>query len=285
MAPTFDQGLNLNQPKVTLAPNSFNQLEAVIDGDGTQMNQAQATTNLTQLHNLSNSAYSGSQGVYFDKQTTAGATTSTQGGTVCPSNVTPPCIAGGGFYIEGGADVQLIPVANSNTAQQYKITQNGVVTTITTDPAANAGMGQTTITSGVTTQILNGVPFDAVTGQASTMIYVDGTMYFHGPGEGLGAVQNDAMITLTSNGDAIATGDVLYKTEPVTVPHDALVPGVGKPGLGDLHRHGQFYHPGHSSGSKYRSGRQHCNHFAGAIAELRRPQRRPIVLRTHQYDQ
>jgi Tfp pilus assembly protein PilX len=240
VAPTFDQGLNLNQPKVTLAPNSFNQLEAVIDGDGTQMNQAQATTNLTQLHNLSNSAYSGSQGVYFDKQTTAGATTSTQGGTVCPSNVTPPCIAGGGFYIEGGADVQLIPVANSNTAQQYKITQNGVVTTITTDPAANAGMGQTTITSGVTTQILNGVPFDAVTGQASTMIYVDGTMYFHGPGEGLGAVQNDAMITLTSNGDAIATGDVLYKTEPVTVPLDTLVPGVGNQVLGIYTGTGSF---------------------------------------------
>jgi hypothetical protein len=72
---------------------------------------------------------------------------------------------------------------------------------------------------------LNGVPFDDATGTsvAATMVYVDGTMTFHGPGEGQGAVQDNAMITLTSAGDAIATGDVLYKTEPVTIPQDTLV--------------------------------------------------------------
>ena len=58
------------------------------------------------------------------------------------------------------------------------------------------------------------------------MVYVDGTMYFQGPGEGQGAVQDNAMITLTSAGDAIATGDVLYKTEPVTIPQDTLIPAV-----------------------------------------------------------
>jgi hypothetical protein len=72
------------------------------------------------------------------------------------------------------------------------------------------------------------------------MVYVDGTMYFHGPGEGLGAIQNDAMITLTANGDAIATGDVLYKTEPVTVPLDTLVPGVGNQVLGIYTSTGSF---------------------------------------------
>ncbi len=240
VAPTFDQGLQLNQPKVVLAPNQFNQVEAVIDGDGTQMTPAQVTAGLTQLHNLTGSAYSGSQGVYFDKQNTAGATTNTIGGTVCPSNVTPPCIAGGGFYIEGGADVQLISVSGSNTAQKYVITQGGVVTTIVVDPAANSGMGTTVISTPSSTQTLNGVPTDTVTGQASTMVYVDGTMYFHGPGEGLGAIQNDAMITLTANSDAIATGDVLYKTEPVTVPLDTLVPGVGNQVLGIYTSSGSF---------------------------------------------
>jgi hypothetical protein len=64
------------------------------------------------------------------------------------------------------------------------------------------------------------------TPQASAMVYVNGTMTFHGPGEGLGAVQDNAMITLTANGDAIATGDVLYKTEPVSIPTDVLIPAA-----------------------------------------------------------
>ena len=34
------------------------------------------------------------------------------------------------------------------------------------------------------------------------------------------------MITLTANGDVIATGDVIYKTEPVTIPQDALIPAA-----------------------------------------------------------
>ena len=34
------------------------------------------------------------------------------------------------------------------------------------------------------------------------------------------------MITLASSGDAIATGDVLYKTEPVSIPTDTLIPAA-----------------------------------------------------------
>jgi hypothetical protein len=134
-------------------------------------------------------------------------------------------MAGGGFFVEGGANVQLIP--SGATAQIYKITpQGGATTTITIDPAANGGVGTTVITTGGSTQTLNGVPMDTVNSQASTMVYVNGTMYFQGPGEGLGAVQDNAMITLATSGDAIATGDVLYKTEPVTVPQDALIPAA-----------------------------------------------------------
>ncbi len=232
VAPNFEQGLQLNQSPVVLAPNSFNQEEAVIDGNGTSMTQAQTTAALTQLQGLSG-GYSGSQGVYFNKGTTTGTTTGT-----CPSTVALPCIAGGGFYVEGGADVQLVP--SGATAQVYIITQGTTVTTITVDPAANGGAGTTIISNGVTSQTLNGVPYDSVTSQPSTMVYVDGTMYFHGPGEGLGAIQDNAMITLTANGDAIATGDVLYKTEPVTVPLDTLVPGVGNQVLGIYTATGNF---------------------------------------------
>ena len=58
------------------------------------------------------------------------------------------------------------------------------------------------------------------------MVYVDGTMTIHGPGEGQGAIQDNAMINITANGDIIATGDVLYKTEPVSIPQDTLIPAA-----------------------------------------------------------
>jgi Tfp pilus assembly protein PilX len=224
IAPTFQAGLQLNQPAVALPSNAFNQEEAVIDGVGTLLTPAQTTAAVGALTNAANQTYTstgGAQGIYFDKGTAAGATTGT-----CRGTVPPPCLAGGGFYVEGAADVQLIP--SGATAQIYKITQSGVTTTITIDPAGNSGVGTTVIAvGGVTVQTLNGVPTDYVsTPQASTMVYVDGTMTFHGPGEGQGAIQDNAMITLTANGDVIATGDVLYKTEPVSIPQDALIPAV-----------------------------------------------------------
>ena len=218
VAPQFQQGFNMNQPTVPLPTNSFNQLEAVVDGNGTlwpsTQTSAQTSAALSALQNSSGQAYGGSPGVYLKQ-----GNTTTSCGTLAP-----PCMAGGGLYVEGSADVQLIP--SGSTAQQYVITQGGSVTTITIDPAANGGVGTTVISTGSGTQTLNGVPMDSVTSQASTMLYVDGTMTIHGPGEGLGAVQDNAMITLTANGDVVATGDVLYKTEPVSIPLDTLVPGA-----------------------------------------------------------
>jgi Tfp pilus assembly protein PilX len=227
IAPTFEQGFQLNQTAVPLPTNNFNQEEAVIDGKGTLWPQtetsAQATAALGVLQNPNGSTYAstgGAQGVYFYKDATAGTTPGT-----CQGTVPPPCLAGGGFFVKGGADVQLIP--SGATAQVYKITQNGATTTITIDPAANGGVGTTVVNTGSSTQTLNGVPMNTLsTPQASTMVYVDGTMTFHGPGEGQGAVQDNAMITLTSAGDAIATGDVLYKTEPVSIPQDTLIPAA-----------------------------------------------------------
>jgi hypothetical protein len=183
------------------------------------MTPAQTTAALSQLKNLSGQAYAGAQGIYFNKGTTTGTTSGT-----CPANVPPPCIAGGGFYVEGGADVLLTP--SGATAQIYQITQNGTTTTITIDPAANNGVGTTVISTGTSTQTLNGVPYDSITSAASTMVYVDGTMTFHGPGQGQAAIQDNAMITLTANGDTIATADVLYKTEPVSIPLDTLIPAA-----------------------------------------------------------
>ena len=227
IAPTFEAGLQLNQTAVPLPTNAFNQQEAVLDGNGTLWpsteTTAQAAAAIGVLQNVSNQTYastSGAQGIYFNKGTATGTTTGT-----CPAATGTPCISGGGFYVEGGADVQLIP--SGATAQVYKITQSGVTTTITIDPAANGGVGTTIINNGTTSETLNGVPMSTIsTPQAATMVYVDGTMTFHGPGEGVGAIQDNAMITLAANGDVIATGDVIYKTEPVTIPQDTLIPAA-----------------------------------------------------------
>ena len=90
------------------------------------------------------------------------------------------------------------------------------------------------------------------------------------------------MINITANGDIIATGDVLYKTEPVSIPQDTLIPTASKhePGAGPLYSRGQFYHERLASGPKYRSGRQHRNHFAGGIGE-RVPQTAARAARIH----
>jgi hypothetical protein len=227
IAPTFEQGLQLNQTAVPLPTNAFNQEEAVLDGNGTLWpsteTAGQAAAAIGVLQNLGNQTYSstsGAQGIYFNKGTATGTTTGT-----CPVGMPTPCIAGGGFYVEGGADVQLIP--SGTTAQVYKITQSGVTTTITIDPAANNSVGTTIISNGITSETLNGVPMSTLsTPQAATMVYVNGTMSFHGPGEGIGAIQDNAMITLAANGDVIATGDVIYKTEPVSIPQDTLIPAA-----------------------------------------------------------
>jgi len=215
VAPKFEQGLLLNQPPVPLPTNSFNQEEAVVDGAGN--NSSWTTSGATGLQTLTNVASASwtnatTKGIFMNQGTTA---------TACGSK-TPPCMNGGGFYIEGGADVQMIPSGAS--AQQYVITQGATKTTITVDPSANGGVGSTVIAQqGGPSETLSGVPMNTLSNSPAAMVYVDGTVTIHGPGEGQGAVQDNAMINITANGDIIATGDVLYKTEPVTVPQDTLV--------------------------------------------------------------
>ncbi|MGO9641018.1 MAG: hypothetical protein ACLP1Y_06930 [Candidatus Acidiferrales bacterium] len=235
--PNFQAGYQLNQPPVTLPTNSFSQEWAVIDGagcgEGGNMcgnsnspapptpTKAQLNTDLQNVHGTAYPSAGASSGVYLANPGTTAA--------VCGAK-TPPCVQGGGFYIEGNANVVLKP--SGSTAQVYTITQGSTVTTITVDPAGNNGAGSTVITSGspVTTLTLSGVPTNSLTGQASTMLYDDGSITsLSGPGEGQGAVQDNTMITITALNNVTATGDVLYKTEPVTYTQNQIVPGSNPP--------------------------------------------------------
>jgi Tfp pilus assembly protein PilX len=233
--PNFQAGYQMNQPTVALPANTISQEWAVIDGEGCGALEGDAcggsntnvnpvtTGDLNQfLQNINGVAYpstGASTGVYL---TDPGKTAA-----VCGAK-SVPCVQGGGFYIQGNASVELQP--SGSTAEVYKITQGSTVTTITVDPAANGGIGTTVIASGTATETLSGVPMDNFTGLPSTMLYDNGSITsLSGPGQGQAAIQDNAMITITAQDNITATGDVLYKTEPVTDTQNEVVAGTNPP--------------------------------------------------------
>lgn len=222
ITPTFQHGLNLGSASVPLPSNSYNQKQAVIDGIGnSSTNPTNATLNAN-LKNVSGTAYpstGASSGVYLPYTTVSGVKTFT----------------GGGIYVEGNATVTLsLPTNGNTTAQIYTIVQGSTTTTVTIDN----GVGTTTIQSGSTTTTIQGVPVqkDPTTGAVdrdATMLYVDGNITtLSGPGAGQAAIQNDTALNITANGSVTVTGDILYKSEPVTftqnqipgTPADTLIP-------------------------------------------------------------
>jgi Tfp pilus assembly protein PilX len=222
--PTFQGGFNLNQPKVPLPSNDFSQKRAVLDGKG--LNTASPTNsdlNAT-LKDVSGTAYpsgGASSGVFFPYSSSGGA------------NV----MSGGGIYVEGDASIVLAPSGTS--AQVYTITQGSTTTVVTTDPLAAppagwncpAGtVGTTTIVSGSTTTNVCSVPMNLINNTPATMLYVNGAIpSLSGPGPGQGAIQDGTQLTITAKNDITATGDVLYKTEPVTTTQNQIVPGTNPP--------------------------------------------------------
>ena len=217
--PTFQAGLLLGQPAVTLPPNAFSQEWAALDGKG-QGESDPSPTNADKnsfLKNISGAAYP-----------TAGATS----GVYLNYNGSNQ-VQGGGFYVEGNAQVTLAPSGTS--AQVYTVTQGSTTTTITVDPSANSGAGATTVVSGSTTLNLTGVPQNLSVSPATpaTMLYVNGSVTgLTGPGQGQAAIQNNAAIDIAAAQNVTVTGDVIYSSEPVTTtqnqipgtPADTLIP-------------------------------------------------------------
>jgi Tfp pilus assembly protein PilX len=225
--PTFNGGFNVAQNSIQLPANSFNQEQAVIDGIG---NTTTAPTNAqlnAALKNAAGQAYptgGASSGVYLPYSVSGSPAVKT--------------FTGGGIFVEGSAKVTLAPGSN-NTAQTYTIVQGSVTTTITVDSAAGSAGTTTIVTtggSGAGTQVINGVPQQfssaGVSQGPATMLYVDGAITgLSGPGQGQPAIQNATALTVVSSGsnNITITGDILYKSEPVTMTGtvntiDQLVP-------------------------------------------------------------
>ena len=234
IAPTFQQGFNLGQQSVPLPTDDFNQEQAVLDGKGSASG---APTN-SQLHNT-----------LMDATGTAYPSNGTNSGVFLPYQIVngTPTFTGGGIYIQGNASVQLSTVGTctknssgqctnaTSYAQVYTITtSNNKTTTITVNPVSNT----TTMVTGGNSVTISGVPeqYDPTTGAAmgpATMLYDNGNITaLSGPGQGVPAIQDGNALTITANGNVTVTGDILYKTEPVTTtqnqiantPADTLIP-------------------------------------------------------------
>jgi Tfp pilus assembly protein PilX len=220
VAPQFQGGFSVGQPRIPQPQNSYSQEWAAIDGMG--INEVPSQPGATQLNEymktVTGTPYptgGASSGVYLNYSTnpTTGQLT----------------INGGGLYVEGNANIGLS--TSGASAQVFTITQGSPVTTTTmvVDPVANTTVvSSQTGTGPVTTLSLSGVPTNLSLNppQSGTMIYVDGTITsMSGPGEGVGAIQDGSAVTITALGDINITGDVIYKTEPVTMTQNQI-PGT-----------------------------------------------------------
>jgi len=223
IAPTFEDGLKLGQQAHTLPTDSYSQEQAVLDGIGNSGGSPSNTQLNAILKNASGTAYpktGASSGVYlpYTIDPTSGAKT----------------FIGGGIYVEGDAAVTLSPSGTSG--QVYTIVQNGVTTTVTTNPTAT-GAGTTTIQVGNgAPTVINGVPElkdpSGAVMENATMLYVDGNISsISGPGEGAGnpALNNGVALTITALNNVTITGDIRYTSEPVTTANGQLVNGVAQP--------------------------------------------------------
>jgi Tfp pilus assembly protein PilX len=204
-----------------LPANSFNQQQAVLDGIG---NSSTAPTALAM------------NGVLKDATGKAYPKTGASSGVFLPYSLDStgknPTMTGGGIMVEGDASVVVQP-GSTSTAQVYKVTQSGVVTTITIDPAAGSA-GTTSIQIGSAAAMnITGVPQQFSTSGVpmgnATMLYVDGDITsLSGPGAGKAGINDGVAVTICATNDVTVTGDILYKTDPVYMSGtqmDQLIPG------------------------------------------------------------
>jgi Tfp pilus assembly protein PilX len=217
---TFQQGLKLSAAVIQPPTDTISQQWAVLDGSGIgetgTPNNATLNTHLRDINGNAFPSGGTSSGVFLPYSRSNSSSPWTLG--LVGTN---PGVQGsaGGIYIQGNASILLTPGTDTsgNLTQVYTISQGSTVTTITTNPVANT----TTVASGSTTQILTGIPQNLASSPGSaipgTLVYVNGTITgLSGPGEGVPAIQNNAMVTVVGSGNINVTGDIVYATEPVT---------------------------------------------------------------------
>ena len=225
VAPTFNNQFQMGQAHVTPPPNSFSQMWAAVDGKGTGEADPSPTGTDMNNANMKNAAgtlwppsTSGqpSSGVYMPFVPVGGTLPN---GTTCAG--THSCVSGGGIYVKGNATVTMQASGTSN--QIFTIVNNSQTTTVT----VTLPSGPTTFQTGGNTQTLTGVPsnFNVNPPTEAAMVYVDGNITSIA-GAGSASIQDTSAVTVTANGDMTVTGNITYKTEPVTTTQNQIVTGT-----------------------------------------------------------
>jgi len=232
---------SLGQPVEPTPQNSFSQQWAAIDGKGCGegSNVCGNTSSPPPPSVTSANLNAVLKDVSGNPYPSGGATTGAYLPYSCSGSPCTNSVTGGGIYVQGNASV-LMSIGNDtsgNPTQSYTITQGSTTTTVTTDIGANT----TTVASGSKTLALTGVPTNCSTinplpatctsglagSTPATVLYVNGTITsLSGPGQGIPAVQDGSQINIVANGNIDITGDVVYKTEPVTTTQNQIVPGT-----------------------------------------------------------
>jgi Tfp pilus assembly protein PilX len=246
--PNFKSGFNPNQPAIPLPTDSYNQKEAVIDslGNGLVTSSNMQAEMHSILKDVSGTAYPSSgtpsSGVFLPYYMNGSTPTFGSAPNVLPASGTtgsttvlnpygtnPGC--GGGILVEGSAQVT-VTAGSTATAQVYTIKQSSTTTTVTVDTSANT----TTIVSGSSSKTVTGIPNQCDPGSGAvtkpgTMLYVDGAITaLQGGGQGVASIQDSTALDIVANGSITITGDLIYKSEPVTLtqsgstPADTLIP-------------------------------------------------------------
>ncbi len=239
-APVFQEGFQTSQNSIVAPSNSYNQIQAVLNAEGTAPclvapcaadpapTAAQMNAVLKQINGTTYpSSGSVPTAVYipYYTETVAGQTVNVYGSN--PSNGGDG--SAGGFYVNGNAALTLSATTDTagNITQTYTITQGSTTTTIVVDNTLNT----TTVMSGSTTLTLQGVPTQLDPNSGSPIIQTDPSgnpvnptlVYINGSITAMqGTVQNLTGINITAADNININGNLVYAQEPVSVPADVL---------------------------------------------------------------
>lgn len=228
IAPQFQGGFTRGAASVPLPQDTTNQLRAVLDGIGYDPNnplvlqpaptQVQMSATLVGLSGAYNSP---GTGVYIPV-----TTVNSYSGPIYT-------YSGGGIYVGGNVD-DLTLDGSQPGLQIYSIRQGSTTTQVTLDLVHQS----TTLTVvGGATHTYPGLPTNvypvnpsrnpSIQPLTSVSFYVNGSINsMHGPGNGQPAIQDRAAMTITATSNITISGDLTYRTRPITV-----VPGESQPGV------------------------------------------------------
>ena len=148
---TFQSTVSLGATALPLPVNDYSQKEAVVDGLGTAWPNTETAAQMDSAMNAALKTYNGT--AYPSSGTTNPGVYMAYTNTSSSSCPTPPCMTGGGIYVEGSANSVMLTAANptisgtTHNQQVFTITQTSGMTTTTTTITVDLTSMTTTMAS------------------------------------------------------------------------------------------------------------------------------------------